>query len=557
MKRLLAGILCLALLFSLTACGGGANGRDAVSAGGSGQAGQEGERDGEAGDRKDEGGAEAGNGPAGGGLAGGGPTGGGLDSSSGPTGGESDISSDEPDAQGGDGVGDALPEASGKAFATDVAMTQYLIRQQTFQRNASAIGAGYDAAYCFLADHTFYWFASQHGEEAIPADNRQCRLKYGEWQVKEGRLLLTLDTSDWLEKGRWGLDNWSGAYFLDGGVFVRYDRLASLSEEYAIAEGQGCLVIGEEHYYPADLPLKDNDRMISWLKGWFSKEPAGDNWIPTLDDAAAGAEDADPFADPLAGLGSYSSDPEVIGAKGQPKPVPAGQEILRSDAAADVLPWSYYVSETQYEGQYFLMIWRDNPQGEAQWIASVAQPMLGFHQAGYVEGSLEGSDGRYLYFTIKNGSSQQSGLWCFDLTTECFSEVLPEPCGNMVVPQNPPPDLAGLGWIVYDHYIAAIDLDRGTTDEGMTMDNNQYGFFPEIGNSFFVPEEEAGAVRQPALTDLGGGALRVEFTTWDPASPAVEAKDRYQYDCLNFRCRYVGGSDRDQTAGAGVNGAAG
>lgn len=221
---------------------------------------------------------------------------------------------------------------------------------------------------------------------------------------------------------------------------------------------------------------------------------------------------------------------DIVACQGDPKDLSQGAEILLSLPVADALPWSYYISDIRYDGQDFVMVWRDTPKGDAQWICSVTQTSGDTalrHSVEYVGGSYEGSGEKFLYFTIQDASTFHRSLWCFDLETEYFNRVLESPCSNMIRLQDEPGDAQNLGWIVYDHYLAAIDLAGGTTYEGMTIDLSEY-----IEGSLFYEIGAFGTHKFVRLNDIGNSAVEIEVITAEPETSAPELREAYQMDIL-------------------------
>lgn len=221
---------------------------------------------------------------------------------------------------------------------------------------------------------------------------------------------------------------------------------------------------------------------------------------------------------------------DIVACQGDPKPMPPGEEILLSLPAVDILPWSYYISDVRYDGQEFVTVWRDTPKGDAQWICSVTQTSGDTalrHSIEYVGGSYEGSGEKFLYFTIEDASTFHRSLWCFDLETEYFNRMLEAPCSNMIRLQDEPGDAQNLGWIVYDHYLAAVDLAQGTTYEGMTIDLSEY-----IKGSLFYELGAFGTHKFVRLSDVGNYAVEIEVITAEPETSAPELREAYQIDLL-------------------------
>lgn len=223
---------------------------------------------------------------------------------------------------------------------------------------------------------------------------------------------------------------------------------------------------------------------------------------------------------------------DIAACQGDPKPMPPREEIL-SIPAVDVPPWSYYISDIRCDGQERVMVWRDTPKGDAQWLCSIPQTTGNIalrHSIEYVGGSYEGSGGKFLYFTIQDASTFHRSLWCFDLETEYFNRMLESPCSNMIRLKDEPGDAQNLGWIVYDHYLAAIDLAQGTTYEGMTIDLSEY--IPYAESNLFYGLGAFGTHKFVRLSDIGSYAVEIEVITAEPETSAPELREAYQMDIL-------------------------
>ncbi len=229
---------------------------------------------------------------------------------------------------------------------------------------------------------------------------------------------------------------------------------------------------------------------------------------------------------------------EIVTSQGDAKPLPAGAEILESIPVADILPWSYTISDVRYDGQDFVMVWRDTPKGDAEWICSVTQTTGDTalrHSIEYVEESYERSGEKYLYFTISDASNFHRSLWCFDPETTYFNRVLDAPCSNMILLEYEPHEAQGIGWIVYDHYLAAVDLAVGSTDEGLTIDLDEYiDDHPFYGIGAFGTHKFA-LLSDNCNSEYGEFAVQIEAITAEPETSAPELRQTYQMDLLTHK----------------------
>lgn len=226
---------------------------------------------------------------------------------------------------------------------------------------------------------------------------------------------------------------------------------------------------------------------------------------------------------------------DIVACQGDAKPLPSGAEILGSTQVTDILPWSYFVSDVRYDGQNFIMVWRDTPKGDAEWICNVTQTTEDTalrHRIEYVEKSYERSGEKYLYFTILDASNFHRSLWCFDPETTYFNRVLDAPCSNMILLEYEPNKAQGIGWIVYDHYLAAVDLAFGSTNEALTInldesiDGHPFYGIGAFGTHKFV------LLSDNCNSEYGEFAVQIEVITAEPEISAPELRQTYQMDIL-------------------------
>lgn len=223
---------------------------------------------------------------------------------------------------------------------------------------------------------------------------------------------------------------------------------------------------------------------------------------------------------------------KIVSAQGSAEVMQDGFEIMSSIAVAEILPWSYYISDICCDNQNYVMVWRDTPSGsDAQWLCSVEQMNSNSslrHSIEYVKGSYERSGEKYLYFSITDANSFHSSLWCLNLETEYFNCVLDAPCSNMILLKVEPSDAQGIGWVVYEHYLTAVDLAEGSTYEGLSVDLDEY-----IEDSLFYEIGDFGTHKFVRLSDLGKNNLQIDVVTAEPETSAPEQRSSYQIDILS------------------------
>lgn len=299
-----------------------------------------------------------------------------------------------------------------------------------------------------------------------------------------------------------------------------------------IINEDGSVCKGGKRHAPsekADAPVNVADWDALFDEGGASEE---------TNPPAEAAKPSEPSAETVAPI--FGEDNvDIVTAQGDAKRLPAGAEILDSVFACDALPWSYYISNIRYDGQSFIMVWRDTPKGDdAQWICSVTQTTGDTalrHSIEYVEESYERSGEKYLYFTVTNASNFHRSLWCFDQETIYFNQVLDAPCSNMILLEYEPHEAQGIGWIVHDHYLAAVDLAFGSTDEGLTIDLDEY-----IDDHLFYGIGAFGTHKFVNISDIGNSgygefAVQLDAITAEPETSASELRTVYQFDISTHR----------------------
>lgn len=217
---------------------------------------------------------------------------------------------------------------------------------------------------------------------------------------------------------------------------------------------------------------------------------------------------------------------DIVSCKGDPMELPQEAEILQSAPVAEDLPWSYYIGDVRFDGQEFVMVWRDNPKGDAQWLCSIPQYAGDDslrHAVEYAEGSFESSGEKFLYFTIQDAATFHRSLWCFDPKSEYFDMLLEAPCSNMVILADEPKDAQHIGWIVYDHYLAAVDLANGEAFTSMSIDLDGH-----VKDSLFYGIDSFGTHKYVRLSDAGSNDVEIESITSEPATSAPEQRTAYR-----------------------------
>jgi len=195
---------------------------------------------------------------------------------------------------------------------------------------------------------------------------------------------------------------------------------------------------------------------------------------------------------------------------------------------AETENWNYFVTDMVCADSSYQAVCREN--GETiELLYGVLQTDEYLMNISYADYSFEGSGGTVMYFTVDNGSTLHSSLWCFDTRTDRFSTVLSEPCSNMSVFREPTEETAGLGWIVYGDMIVPIDLDDGSVYEGGILGIDDMGDMSDISYSFFFSPDDSfkfsltGAEEPPCIV--------IQVVTFSPMEE-TESRISFLFDCV-------------------------
>ena len=231
--------------------------------------------------------------------------------------------------------------------------------------------------------------------------------------------------------------------------------------------------------------------------------------------------------------------PEGVDIGGSHTPVPMPLGVALSDVHPEFvpsLPEGYYLNDAEYDGQAFILLYRDTPDGAREILMSVVQEDTDPHALTYVEGSYEGSGEQYLFFMLINGKTLHGSLYLFSVTDNRMNLVLGEPCSsNMAIFSDPPEDIAGLGWVAYKDYILPIDLSDGSSFEGGAASISDLGDMPDISGSFFSEGITENEQKYTYLTPLDKSILQVTTVIIDTTEENQEKTTVQYYDCVNMQ----------------------
>ncbi len=226
-----------------------------------------------------------------------------------------------------------------------------------------------------------------------------------------------------------------------------------------------------------------------------------------------------------------------IGGSHIPMTMPAG--VMLSDVYPEFvpsLPQGYYLNDAQYDGQTFILLYRENEAGLQEILMSVVQEETNPHALNYVEGSYEQSGEQFLYFMLINGKTLHGSLYLFSIADNCMNLVLGVPCSNyMAIFNDPPEDIAGLGWVAYKDYILPINLSDGSSYEGGAVSIVDLGGMPEISGDFFSKGITENERKYTYLTPLDKGILQLTTVIIDTTGQNLERTVVQYFDCVNKR----------------------
>jgi len=223
-----------------------------------------------------------------------------------------------------------------------------------------------------------------------------------------------------------------------------------------------------------------------------------------------------------------------LGGSRTPLPMPEG--VWLTDINPEFtpsLPEGYYLSDAEYDGQAFILLYRDTAEGGQEILMSVVQEEVNPHALNYVEGSYEGSGKKFLYFMLINGQTLHGSLFLFSLEDNRMNLVLEEPCSNnMVLFDHPPADIEGLSWVLWKDYILPIKLSDGSSYEGGAASIGMLGGMPRISGDFFAGGLVDGQIKYSYLTPVDSHVLKVSTVIMDSAYEIQISIVEQYYDCL-------------------------
>ncbi len=209
----------------------------------------------------------------------------------------------------------------------------------------------------------------------------------------------------------------------------------------------------------------------------------------------------------------------------------AGGYIVEiSYAMVKIGDFEYYCEIRSKNDTYTTVVLRVDPRGKEE-VLSVSE---GQYRFDYVGATYEGSGYKYLYFTSLDMGKiyGQCSMYAFSIATDSFNRVLAAPSSYaLVVFDNPPAALRGLGFALYDNKIVAINLAEARVNEyrSYTLPPHKTGKNDKIEN--FFKTDDANVVYMNsgiyALTDKTV-EIKVEYIFKDNAGVVTEY---YIYDC--------------------------
>lgn len=226
-----------------------------------------------------------------------------------------------------------------------------------------------------------------------------------------------------------------------------------------------------------------------------------------------------------------------MGGSRTPMPMPAGVEISNVyPEYIPLLPDGYYLDDALYDGQAFILLYRDATQGGQEILMSIVQEEETAHALNYVEGSWEASSKKFLYFMLINGQTLHGSLYLFSIEDNRMNLVLEEPCSNnMVLFDVPPADIEGLGWVLWKDYILPIRLSDGSSYEGAAASIEMLGGMPEISGSFFNHTGLGTEIKYTYLTPVGSQVLKLTTVVNNTDEETYEDLAQQYYDCVTMQ----------------------
>lgn len=230
-------------------------------------------------------------------------------------------------------------------------------------------------------------------------------------------------------------------------------------------------------------------------------------------------------AEPLQG------DPKVL-VKSPPKRL-AGTEFAEEKAfCATAGGWDYYIGTMPLDGTLSIVLWREGADGLIERLCSMPQPeeALRRHEMKYVEGSLEKSNGKFMFFTIKSGASGHRMIWRFEVEKEKLGRFMDYPCSNIVLTDLSVAGLENRAWVAVGQTIMAIDMSTGFLDYEASLNLRN-----AILDSVFYEPESKTLIKNVELADLGNGVLGYDVITMERETGQEVAREGYNLNIVTYR----------------------
>lgn len=224
-------------------------------------------------------------------------------------------------------------------------------------------------------------------------------------------------------------------------------------------------------------------------------------------------------------------NPEVL-VKSPPKRITGTENALEKSLCGEVDGWSYYIGTMPLEGTLSTVLWRENATGETQRLCSFPQPQEKEkrHELTYVERSLETSNGRHMFFSLRSAASHHYSLWRFDVEQGKLGEFFSYPCSNMIITEVSVQDKEKLGWVIQEENLMAIDMETGTLIYELSMT-----FKNAVLESLFYEPDSDVLIKEVELKDLGSGNIAVTITTKNKETGAVAEVEGYELNFITYR----------------------
>lgn len=211
--------------------------------------------------------------------------------------------------------------------------------------------------------------------------------------------------------------------------------------------------------------------------------------------------------------------------------VPENIERGTSSSLVETEDYTYFYENVKMDGKRYTVVARTSDVVPIE-IILAAPEIYGdkyVHTFSYEAFSYEQSGNAFIYFCDFDSDTHVSTLYFFSLETEVVGEVFDGQTSNMVVFEDPDEDVQGIGWVAYKDMIVAVNLEDGSSDEGLTKTIAELGNMDETNGHFFGNPTQNNNVKYTQLSAGEDNILIIKIM--EGKGTDIKTVAEYKFDC--------------------------